>query len=381
MRKMTQRSISSIWRKAFTRNLNTLARNMGRAGASAAALQAARLVKKAPVVKTPRVPKGPGDWLAGVVLGTAGSRQYRLYRPANVTANERLPLLVMLHGCGQDATAFAAGTRMNRIAERERFMVLYPEQDRLANAHGCWNWFETRSGRAQSEALLLMKAIAQVTKQQRVDPERIAVAGLSAGAGMAALLATQHPDQFKAVVMHSGVPPGTAHSTLSALSAMRGRRSAQALTPPPTPKGQPKPPQWPPLLVIHGAMDAVVAVNNAHAAVQLWAEAAGAKASPPRTVQRGKRHPVTVTDFKQGRRLAATLMEVARLGHAWSGGAARQPFSDPSGPDASRLVWAFVAKQFKRALPVATPTLLPLEQSASGQPGAISGSVNMPMGG
>jgi poly(3-hydroxybutyrate) depolymerase len=76
-----------------------------------------------------------------------------------------------------------------------------------------------------------MTAIAEVTKQQRIDPERIAVAGLSAGAGMAALLATEHPDQFKAVVMHSGVPPGTAHSTLSALSAMRGRRGSPLATP------------------------------------------------------------------------------------------------------------------------------------------------------
>jgi poly(hydroxyalkanoate) depolymerase family esterase len=371
MRKMTQRSISSIWRKALTRNLSTLARNMGRAGVGAAALKTARLVKKIKAV-TPPVPKGPGDWLAGVVMSAAGTRHYRLYRPAHVRADEQLPLLVMLHGCGQDAASFAVGTRMNRIAERERFMVLYPEQDRLANSHGCWNWFETRSGRAQSEALLLMKAIAQVTKQQRVDPERIAVAGLSAGAGMAALLATEHPDQFKAVVMHSGVPPGTAHSTLSALSAMRGRRSAQTLTPPPTQKDHPRPPQWPPLLVIHGAMDAVVAVNNAHAAVQLWAEAAGALASPPRTVQRGKRHPVTVTDFKQGPRLAATLMEVTRLGHAWSGGAARQPFNDPSGPDASRLVWAFVAKQFKRAAPLATPSLLPLEQPTTSAVGELT---------
>lgn len=347
MHQMTQRSISSIWRKALTRNLNTLARNMGRAGVGAASLKTARLIKKTKALTPPPVPKGPGDWLAGVVMSAAGTRHYRLYRPAHVTAGEQLPLLVMLHGCGQDAASFAAGTRMNRIAERQRFMVLYPEQDRLANTQGCWNWFETRSGRAQSEAALLMKAVAQVIKQQRVDPERIAVAGLSAGAGMAALLATQHPDKFKAVVMHSGVPPGTAHSTLSALSAMRGRRQAQTLAPSPAQDSKRATPPWPPLLVIHGSMDSVVAVNNAHAAVQLWADAAHAKATAPRQLQRGKRHPMTVTDYKRGRIAVATLIEVARLGHAWSGGAARQPFSDPSGPDASRLLWAFVAKQFK----------------------------------
>ncbi len=359
---MTHRSISSIWRKAFTRNLATLARNMGRASGHTAALKTARMVKSAQAKSSPQVPPGPGDWLAGVVMSAAGSRHYRLYRPVNVAATERLPLLVMLHGCGQDAASFAVGTRINRIAERERFMVLYPEQDRLANSHGCWNWFETRSGRAQSEAALLMKAIAQVIKHQRIDPERMAVAGLSAGAGMAALLATQHPEKFKAVVMHSGVPPGTAHSTLSALSAMRGRRQAQTLAPAASPVAHLGTPPWPPLLVIHGAMDAVVAVNNAHAAVQLWAESSDAKASAPRRLQRGKRHPMTVTDYKRGRTAVATLIEIARLGHAWSGGAVRQPFSDPSGPDASRLLWSFVTKQFKRCSPLATPAVPPLEQ-------------------
>jgi poly(hydroxyalkanoate) depolymerase family esterase len=347
MQQMTQRSISSIWRKALTLNLNTLARNMGRAGVSAAGLKTARLVKKIKAV-TPPAPKGRGDWLAGVAMSSAGTRHYRLYRPADVAADEQLPLLVMLHGCGQDAANFAAGTRMNRVADRERFMVLYPEQDRLANRHGCWNWFETRSGRAQNEAALLMKAVAQVIKHQRIDPERIAVAGLSAGAGMAALLATQHSDMFKAVVMHSGVPPGTAHSTLSALSAMRGRRQAQTLASSPSQEANRGTHQWPPLLVIHGSMDSVVAVNNAHAAVQLWADAAHAKATVPRQLQRGKRHPMTVIDYKLGCTTVASLVEIARLGHAWSGGAAGQLFSDPSGPDASRLLWAFVAQQFKR---------------------------------
>ncbi len=365
---MTQRSISSIWRKALTRNLNTLARNMGRAGVGAAALKTARLIKKTKAFTPPPLPKGPGDWLAGVVMGAAGTRHYRLYRPAQVGPDEQLPLLVMLHGCGQDAASFAAGTRMNRLAERQRFMVLYPEQDRLANTQGCWNWFETRSGRAQNEAALLMKAVAQVIKQQRIDPERIAVAGLSAGAGMAALLATQHPDKFKAVVMHSGVPPGTAHSTLSAISAMRGRRQVQTLASPPSPEAKRNTPQWPALLVIHGAMDAVVAVNNAHAAAQLWADAAHAKATVPRQVQRGKRHPMTVTDYKLGHTTVATLVEIARLGHAWSGGAARQPFSDPSGPDASKLLWSFVAKQFDRLATQAGPTVIGVSENSPPPP-------------
>jgi poly(3-hydroxybutyrate) depolymerase len=104
---------------------------------------------------------------------------------------------------------------------------------------------------------------------------------------------------------------------------------------------------WPPLLVIHGGDDAVVSSQNGHAAVRVWAEAAGAISGMPRRVQRGKRHAMTVTDFKRKDRTVATLVEIDQLGHAWSGGAAKQPFSDAQGPDASRMVWAFALRQFR----------------------------------
>ncbi|MET0383418.1 MAG: PHB depolymerase family esterase, partial [Burkholderiaceae bacterium] len=127
-----------------------------------------------------------------------------MYRPPGAVADGPLPLMVMLHGCGQDGKGFAASTRMNAMAARERFLVLYPEQERLANAHGCWNWFETRSGRAQGEAASILAAIDQVCSLYGADGSRIVICGLSAGASMAALVALRHPDRFKAVVMHSG---------------------------------------------------------------------------------------------------------------------------------------------------------------------------------
>jgi len=162
------------------------------------------------------------------------------------------------------------------------------------------------------------------------------VAGLSAGASMAALLATRYPQRFKALAMHSGVPPGAASSAVGAVGAMQGRRepSVQA--------GE----DWPPLIVIHGGLDGVVSARNAEAAAQMWSDAAGARAGAPREMARGKRYPMEVTQFKRSRQVVATLVRVGRLGHAWSGGAARQRFSDANGPDASRMVWRFAEKQF-----------------------------------
>jgi poly(3-hydroxybutyrate) depolymerase len=183
-----------------------------------------------------------------------------------------------------------------------------------------------------------MKAVDQACVLFQADRERVAVAGLSAGASMAALLATRYPQRFKALVMHSGVPPGAATSSASALSAMQGRRE-------PLPAAASR--EWPPLMVIHGDADRVVSARNAGSAALMWSEAAGAQPQAPQQQRRGKRYPMRVTQFKRARDVVATLVEVDKLGHAWSGGAARQRFSDANGPDASRMVWRFVSRQFE----------------------------------
>lgn len=316
------------------------------------ALQAAPAARKPAVAKRPparraRVrpasPAAAARWSSGVAAGPGGVLRYRLYKPPGARRTERLPLLVMLHGCVQDVEAFAISTAMNRVAARERFLVLYPEQDRLSNLQGCWNWYDTRAGRAQREADTINAAIEQVCLTQPVDAARIALAGLSAGASMAALLAVRHPARCRALVMHSGIAPGVAHSSATALSAMRGHRSALSLIAPA--EGA----RLPALLVIQGSADSVVAPGNGALAARLWADQAGALPGAPRTVQRGARYAATVTDYRAQGRLVATLCVVSGLGHAWSGGAAHRTFSDPKGPDASRMVWAFAERQFARA--------------------------------
>lgn len=274
-------------------------------------------------------------------LGVVGSRRYRLYKPPDCHIGPLRPLLVMLHGCAQDGQAISSVTQMNRIAAREGFFVLYPEQDRLVNVQGCWNWFATRTGQAQREADAVMAMVDQVCKAQRIDGDEVAIAGLSAGASLAGLLASRQPARFRAVVMHSGIAPGAAQSQATALRAMRGRGPALAALPVPA-NGL----RLPPLLVIQGSADHVVAPRNGLDAALLWAACEGAKPGPKRSVQRGNRYSATVTDYKVATRLVATHCLINGLGHAWSGGAKGRAYSDEAGPDASRMVWAFVAKQF-----------------------------------
>lgn len=325
--------LATLWQRAVRQQARTLDR---------AGKRATRQWTQA-MAKASAPPPGAGDWLPGMVVGPAGMRRWWLFRPATLPTGRRLPLLVMLHGCGQNARGFALSTGMNRLAAREGFLVLYPEQDRRANPQGCWNWYDTRSGQALAEAATLAAAIEQATLLYGADRTRIGVAGLSAGASMAALLCVRQPQLFRAVVMHSGVPPGMARSTTTAMRAMLGHGAAGVV--PALLSGQ----SLPPLLVLHGSADTVVSMHNATTAAELWAAAAGARIGRPREVRRGQRHAMQITDYKNGRRTVATLCEIQGLGHAWSGGSAGQRFGDPQGPDASRLVWRFVRSQFDAA--------------------------------
>lgn len=368
-------SLSALTR-AYHRNLKVLARATrpprARPAASKALAKvaakprvAAAVVRKRPAPRKPALARG--EWVGGVAPGPAGARRYHLFVPPGlaVRPGEKLPLLVMLHGCGQTGRDLAVISRMNRLAARERFLVLYPEQERVANAHGCWNWFERRSGKADAEAATLLAAVDKVALRYPVDLGRVAVAGLSAGASMAVLMAALYPSRFCAVVMHSGVAPGTAESSGTALVAMQGRREAFLPDPPLADalaaasgtaataataagaRAATAARRLPPLLVVHGDADGVVSLRNATAAAALWAGALDATPGPVRTLQRGQRHAMRVTDFKARGRTVVTLREVHGLAHAWSGGAASLPYSDPDGPDASALLWAFVARQFQ----------------------------------
>ena len=359
-------SLSSLAR-AYQRNLKAFARAAGAASKPVRAKAVSKLraaPRKNAGAKVPSTARAPrpagkpvplrGEWISGVAPGPAGARRFHAYVPSGLALrpDEKLPLLVMLHGCGQTGRDIAAVSRMNRLAARHRFVVLYPEQERVANAQGCWNWFERRNGRAEAEAATLLAAVDKVARRLPVDLARVAVAGLSAGASMAVLMAALFPHRFCAVAMHSGVAPGTAESAATALAAMHGRREAHlpdlpAATAAATavlPVGASA--VLPPLLIVHGDADGVVSVRNAAATAQLWAGALGARAGAVRTLQRGQRYPMRVTEFKARGRTVVALREVVGLAHAWSGGAAQRPYSDPAGPDASALIWAFVARQF-----------------------------------
>jgi poly(hydroxyalkanoate) depolymerase family esterase len=281
------------------------------------------------------VPEG-GKFIEAAYSNPAGSRAYKLYIPSRYHG-QALPLIVMLHGCTQSPDDFAAGTRMNVIAEEQACLVVYPAQPSDANRAKCWNWFRpTDQQRGQGEPSLIAGITRQVMRDYWVDPQRVYIGGLSAGAAAAAVTGATYPDLYAAIGVHSGLACGAANDLPSAFVAMRqgdlavGNTSAVLGDGPVVPT-----------IVFHGDRDTTVHPRNSDRVIALSMGTTNTQKMVHRgRAPRGHAYTRTIHANASGQAIFEHW-EIHGAGHAWSGGSPSGSYTDPRGPDAAKEMVRF----------------------------------------
>lgn len=213
-----------------------------------------------------------GHWQSLSDFGTnPGQLNGYLYTPAKPVAGR--PLVIALHGCGQDATAFARLTGWNKLADEEGFAVLYPEQSAANNAQKCFNWFQAADVAADGGELgSIMQMARYAGRTLGLDTTRYYATGFSAGGAMTAALLAAYPSAFRAGAPVAGIAAGSAEDLMAALSIMRGKASLSGAEW--ASRVEEKNPgfggPWPDMLIIQGMADSVVRPANGLELVKQW---------------------------------------------------------------------------------------------------------------
>ena len=303
-----------------------------------------------------------GRFVDGTYTADAGTRRWRLWVPNGYDASRRAALVVLLHGCTQDPDDLARGTRVAEHADRLGVLVLLPEQPASANVKKCWNWFDpAHQRRGTGEPAIIAGMTRQVTREWSADERRVYVAGISAGAAMASIMAIAYPDLYAAVGLHSGIPFGAATDVMQGVGAMANgapdtdrlaRTAHEAM-------GRNARPV--PAIIIHGAADAVVRpINATHTrdpwvamnALALGLPAGGSASSTASAQAGGLSYAREHVRLRRGDANAeVVVITVDGLGHAWSGGSATGTFADERGPDATAEILAFLLAHSMPAAP------------------------------
>lgn len=294
-------------------------------------------------VPTPDILPPGGQFVEASCSNAAGTRAYKVFIPSGYHG-QAIPLVVMLHGCTQSPDDFAAGTRMNLVAEEQTCLVVYPAQPSEANPAKCWNWFRPGDQRRdQGEPSLIADITRKVMRDYAVDPERVYIGGLSAGGAAAAIMGATYPDLYAAVGVHSGLACGAASDLPSALVAMRqgdlqGAAADRWRSSDIAPDASNGPAV--PIIVFHGDRDTTVHPRNGDHVI-----ARSRAMNGPKTVHRGHvpgGHSYTRTIYADANgRAVVEHWDIHGAAHAWSGGSSAGSYTDPRGPDATREMLRF----------------------------------------
>jgi poly(hydroxyalkanoate) depolymerase family esterase len=314
-----------------------------------------RVLPERPVAQASNLTPNGGEFINETYTNQAGARTYRLFIPRGY-CGQALPLVVMLHGCIQSPEDFAAGTRMNMLANEQNFFVAYPAQCASANPTKSWNWFQPDNQRRdEGEPSLIAGITRQIMSDYAIDARRVYVAGFSAGAAAATIMGVTYPDLYAAIGVHSGLICGAASDLPSAFAAMRHGKPAAAGVPSESAESVGAALRLVPTIVFHGDCDTTVHPRNSDHVIAQSKSKAPTNPDLRTIVEKsqirdGFDYSRTLHTDTQGQVILEQWV-VHEAGHTWSGGCPTGSFTDGRGPDASREMVRFF---FEHRLPAAT---------------------------
>jgi len=305
----------------------------------------ARRVSQGTVARAAIAASGAGELITVRDFGAdpAGLSMFA-YRPSNLVSGA--PLVVLLHGCGQDSAVFAAESGWMALADRTGLALVLPTQSPENNRQGCFNWFRpAQVARGLGEAQSIRGMVAEAARRFTSDPRAVHVVGLSAGGAMAAALLAAYPDVFAAGASVAGLPVGAASGAASALSRMaqagpdgRSPEEWADMVRRAAPVGYDGP--WPRLSLWHGGLDTVVDPANAPLLALQWRAVHGLAGAPSVTTSYGSARRET---WGPAGRPQVELWTIPAMAHGYPIAAAGVPMSSvlPAGISATQRIAEF----------------------------------------
>jgi poly(hydroxyalkanoate) depolymerase family esterase len=217
-----------------------------------------------------------------------GRLQMYLYNPASLAAGAKAPLVIVLHGCFQNAKIVAKQTDWNKLADQYGFRVVYPQQRMINNPCRCFDFYRPKDiNKNSGENLSVEQMVEYMISNYHTDSANIYITGLSAGAALSVVEMADYPQLFKAGAIFAGGAYRSATNIFNAWASMEGfiSRSPQhwaelVHAQNPDYKGS-----YPKMIIYQGNADLVVNPRNAKQLVKQWTGLYNIPAQPTQVIR------------------------------------------------------------------------------------------------
>lgn len=247
-----------------------------------------------------------------------GDNPGRLRMYTYITSQNANKLVVVLHGCNQQARSFDDETGWLQVADEKNLNLLFVEQPSSNNNFSCFNWFEPGDNtRGRGELASIHNMVQYMINT--TSAKDVYITGLSAGGIMANSMLASYPGLFKGGAIAAGVYHGCANNSFDAFACMYGYRpepSARELGRYVERAADGYAGKWPKVVIVQGTSDSVVAPKNARLLLAQWAQVHQIDTKSDSVKTEGKRIEVNFYRNAKGSNKVMTV-SIERMDHGY----------------------------------------------------------------